>query len=168
MDERVFWTKKNNLLLSYTCRFPIIQISCLKARVTSLPSVVFNLNVPKLIKTALPVQPWSRTRDVCVVVLHFPYCLGPQMLWSWDTIRFRPLGSLNAAQLIWGFVLYLTSLVIKEKAEILQRLTPLSCVSLTDRKCVSRWLLYFIFFFFTSCICNSPLLCFCNYFRYRR
>lgn len=70
-----FFEQKKN-----TCRFPIIQISCLKARVTSLPSVVFNLNVPKLIKTALPVQPWSRTRDVCVVVLHFPYCLGPQML----------------------------------------------------------------------------------------
>lgn len=145
MGEQVFLNKKY-LLLAYTCRFSVIQIACLKARVTSLRSVVFNLNIPKLIKTTLPVQPWSRTRDVCVLVLRFPCCLGPQMLWSWDMIHFHPLGSLNVAQLIWGFVLYLTSSVIKGKAEILQGLTLLSCVSLTDRKCVSRWLLYFIFF----------------------
>lgn len=43
-----------------------------------------------------------------------------------------PLGSLNVAyvtQLIWGFVLHMTSLVIKGKTEILQRLVFLSCVS---------------------------------------
>lgn len=65
-----------------------------------------------------------------------------------------PSGSLNVAyvtQLIWGFVLHMTSLVIKGKTEILQRLPVFSCVSWTGRQYASTQLLYLPFYFLFCC-----------------